>query len=180
MDVRVRVLGEFEIEGLAPSQLGSRKSRTLLKILAVARGRPVAVDRLIEHLWPDDEAAPSRPEEQVAVLVSRLRAVLGSERLLRTDAGYKLVSDWLDLDALQELTEAATRRLATGSYALARTAAEAGLALVRGPLLADEADATWATGERAAADRLIAEARLTTARAALSSGDAMAAADLAS
>ena len=70
MDVRVRVLSELNIEGLALPKLGSRKSRTLLKILAVARGRPVAVDHLIEHLWPDDDAAPSRPEEQLAVLVS--------------------------------------------------------------------------------------------------------------
>src|SRR4051794_34790342 len=101
MDVRARVLGEFEIEGLAPRQLGSRKARTLLKILALAHGRPVAVDRLVECLWPNEESAPSRPDEQVAVLVSRVRAVLGPERLLRTDGGYALLYDWLDLEALE-------------------------------------------------------------------------------
>src|SRR4051794_37338830 len=107
MDIRVRVLGEFEIEGLSRHELGSRKARTLLKILSVARGRPVAVDLLVEYLWPDEEEAPQRPEEQVAVLVSRLRATLGAERLVRTDAGYRLVTEWLDLDALEELVGAA-------------------------------------------------------------------------
>src|SRR4051794_13816730 len=90
MDVRVRVLGSFEVEGLAPRELGSRKARTLLKVLAIARGRPVSVGQLIERLWPDEDGAPSRPDEQVAVLVSRLRGVLGSERLVRTDAGHSL------------------------------------------------------------------------------------------
>ena len=84
MDVRVHVLGEFEVEGFGAGQLGSRKARTLLKVLALARGKPVTVDHLIDCLWPEDEAAPSRPDEQVSVLVSRLRAVLGSERLPRT------------------------------------------------------------------------------------------------
>jgi DNA-binding SARP family transcriptional activator len=171
MDVRVRVLGGFEVEGLAPHHLGSRKARTLLKVLALARGRPVAVDELIERLWPDDEEAPSRPDQQVAVLVSRLRAVLGSDRLVRTDAGHSLNYDWLDLDAFGELAAEATRRLSAGSFALARAAAEAALALVRGPLLADEPDVAWVTGERAAAERLIAQARLSVATAALHAGD---------
>ena len=101
LDVRVRVLGGFEVEGLTRHQLGSRKARTLLKLLALARARPVAIDHLIECLWSNDEAAPSRPDEQLAVLMSRLRAVLGPERLVRTDAGYTLICDWLDLEALK-------------------------------------------------------------------------------
>ena len=180
MDLRVRVLGSFEVEGLAPHKLGSRKARTLLKVLAMARGRPVGVDELIERLWPDDEGAPSRPDEQVAVLVSRLRAVLGSDRLIRTGAGYSLRYDWLDLEALGELAAEATRRLAAGSFALARAAADAALGLVRGPLLADEPDAAWVTGERGAAERVIAQTRLCAATAALNAGDYGYAANLAS
>jgi DNA-binding SARP family transcriptional activator len=48
MDVCVRVLGGFEIEGVDPHRLGSRKARTLLKVLTLARGRPVSVDHLID------------------------------------------------------------------------------------------------------------------------------------
>jgi hypothetical protein len=36
------------------------------------------------------------------VLVSRLRAIVGPEHVLRTDAGYGL-GDWLDLVALEQL-----------------------------------------------------------------------------
>ena len=178
-DVRVRILGEFEIEGLATSRLGSRKARTLLKILALARGRPVAVDYLLECLWPGESNAPRRPEDQISVLVSRLRSVLGPERLLRSDASYTLVYDWLDLDALTQLTAEAARRMAAGHHALARTAAEAALALHRGPPLTDE-DAAWVAGERAAIERALVEARLTAAEAALRGGNAVTAADHAS
>jgi DNA-binding SARP family transcriptional activator len=180
MDVRVRVLGELQVEGLTPHQLGSRKARTLLKVLAVARERPVAVDHLVELLWPDEEAGPSRPDEQVAVLVSRLRSVLGTDRLVRTDAGYTLLYDWLDVAALDELAAEARRRLAAGNHVLARAAADAALALVRGPLAADEPETAWVSSARAGAEQLIAEIRLTSARAALSGGEAAAAASLAS
>ena len=55
--------------------MGSRKSRTLLKVLAVARPGPVAVDRIVEVLWADEP--PAAAEQNVASLVSRLRGVLG-------------------------------------------------------------------------------------------------------
>lgn len=69
--VRVRLLGGFQVEGMAERDLGSRKGRTLLKVLALAGGAPVSVDRIADVLWGDDQ--PSRPAEQVGVLVSRLR-----------------------------------------------------------------------------------------------------------
>ena len=163
--LRVRLLGPFEIEGVESQRLGSRKARTLLKILALARGRPVAVDFLVECLWP--EGMPAQPAAQVAVLVSRLRAVLGTDRLVRSDTGYALVADWLDVEAVGQLGEEAARRLSTGSHVLARTAANAALSLVRGALLEDEPDAPWAEPDRAAAARLVSRVHHTAAEAAL-------------
>jgi DNA-binding SARP family transcriptional activator len=165
------------VEGVEAHRLGARKARTLLKVLALARGRPVSVDRLVDCLWPAEP--PARPAAEVAVLVSRLRAVLGADRIVRSDAGYGLRANWLDLDALAELTEEASRRLAAGSSALARAAAAGALALDRGPLLADEPDAPWAEVDRAAATRLLSQARHTAALAALAAGDPPAAAELA-
>ncbi len=63
------------MDGVAERDLGSRKGRTLLKLLALARGPPVAVDRAVEVLW--GEGPPARPAEQVGVLVSRLRRAFG-------------------------------------------------------------------------------------------------------
>ena len=61
---------------LTDGQIGSRKSRTLLKLLAVERPGLVPVDRIVEILWPNER--PTAPEQNVATLVSRLRAVLGA------------------------------------------------------------------------------------------------------
>jgi DNA-binding SARP family transcriptional activator len=111
MDVRVRTFGSFEIEGITSKQLGSRKAGRLVQLLALERSRPVAVDYLIECLWPDEESAPDRPEQQLGVLASRLRAVLGADHLVRIGASYKLVCDWLDLDVVEQLAVEATGRL---------------------------------------------------------------------
>ncbi|MDQ1372750.1 MAG: hypothetical protein QOJ09_88, partial [Actinomycetota bacterium] len=176
-DVRVRVLGEFEVEGFDAGAFGSRKARTLLKMLALARGGPVSADALADGLWGD--SPPARPADQVSVLVSRVRGALGADRITRSDAGYAFHVDWLDLDALDELAGEAERRLAGGHAAAARAAAAAALALARGPLLPDETDGDWAEPERARAARLAARAAHAGAEAALAAGDPTSAADLA-
>ena len=175
--LRVRLLGTLEIEGCDPKVLGRRQVRTLLKLLALARGRPVAVDRLVDCLWGDHP--PSRPASQVSVLASRLRRVVGSDRVQRSDAGYALELDWLDLDALEEYADEADRRLADGAVAAARAAASAGLSLLRGSLFADEPDAPWADAARTVADRLTARLFQTAASAALAGGDWASATELA-
>jgi DNA-binding SARP family transcriptional activator/tetratricopeptide (TPR) repeat protein len=174
--LKVSVLGALHIQGIDKHALGSRKARTLIKVLAVARGQPVPVPRLIDCLWPD--RPPARPSQQISVLVSRLRAVLGPERIPRSDAGYQLVADWIDLDIANHLATAASRRLAAQNYASARLAAEAALALMRGELLADEPDSPWADEERAAVARLAVDVRRTAARAALAVGDYAAAREM--
>lgn len=168
--LRVRLLGSLEVEGCDPTTLGRRQVRTLLKVLALAHGRPVPVDRLVDCLWGSDDPPP-RAASQVSVLASRLRAVVGSERLQRGDAGYVLTVDWLDVDALEEYAVEAERRLAAGSVAAARAAAAAGLSLLRGPLLADEPDASWADTERHVIDRCRSRLLQTAAGAALAGAD---------
>src|SRR5882762_5715785 len=98
--LRVRLLGGLDVEGLDERAIGSRKARTLVKVLALARGGPVTADAVIEAVWPGDDV-PAKPMEQIGVLVSRLRSVLGGERLLRTDAGWALTVDWLDIAELE-------------------------------------------------------------------------------
>ena len=176
--LRVRLLGDLQVEGCDPARLGRRQVRRLLKILALHHDRHLGPDRLADCLWGDDP--PARPADQISVLVSRLRGMLGSDRVRRNDAGYSLAVDWLDLDALREYVEQADRRLAAAAVGAARTAAAAGLALVRGPLLADEPDAQWADAVRSAADLLVLRLHHTAAAAALAAGDFTSAAELAS
>ena len=170
------MLGALDIHGVDKHALGSRKARTLIKVLAVARGQPVPVPRLIDCLWPG--RPPARPSQQISVLISRLRSVLGAERLPRSDAGYQLLADWIDLDVANHLAAAAARRLSQQNYASARLAAEAALALMRGELLADEPDSPWADEERAAVTKLGVDVRRTAARAALAIGDFSAAREM--
>ncbi|MGH9281385.1 MAG: AfsR/SARP family transcriptional regulator, partial [Acidimicrobiales bacterium] len=118
--MRVRLLGGFEVEGFSERDLGSRKGRTLLKVLALARGAPVTVDRLADALWGDEP--PSRPSDQVGVLVSRLRRVVGAERIARTDQGYALSVDWLDVPELASLADTAAAALAGRRVGVARAA----------------------------------------------------------
>ena len=166
--MRVRLLGGFEVEGVAERDLGSRKGRTLLKILALARGAPVSADRIADVLWRDDQ--PSRPADQVGVLVSRLRRVLGAERITRCDAGYALVADWLDVGELRALAAVAATASAEGRVGAARAAADAAIALARGPLLADE-DGDWVEAERTAVGGVLAEVRRLAVEAAVAAGD---------
>jgi DNA-binding SARP family transcriptional activator len=168
--LRVRLLGAFEIDGADVMSVRSRKSRTLFKVLALARGQLVSVDRLADCLWGD--SPPTNPVREVAVHASRMRQLVGQERIVREGAGYRLLVDWLDVEALMALTTEASDRLARGEPVAARAAADAGLALVRGELLADEGDAEWAAADRAAVERSVAALRRIGAQAALDAGDA--------
>lgn len=172
----MRLLGGFGVEGVAERDLASRKGRTLLKLLALGRGTPVSVDRIADVLWGDDQ--PSRPADQVGVLVSRLRGVLGAERILRSDAGYALVADWIDVEELAVLAAASAEALAGGRVGAARAAAGAALALVRGPLLPDE-ESVWVEAERAAVSAVVTRVRRIAVDAAVTAGDHSAAAALA-
>lgn len=174
--MRVRLLGSFDVEGVPERRLGSRKGRTLLKVLALARGVPVSVDRIADVLWGDDQ--PARPADQVGVLVSRLRGVLGAERIARSDAGYSLVADWLDVEELDDLAAVSAEALATGRLGAARAAAGAALALVRGPLLPD-LDGAWIESERATVQAAITRVQRLAVDAAAAAGDHGAAAGLA-
>ncbi len=164
----VRLLGEFCLDGVELESLRSRQARTLLKRLALARGATVSTDTLVEVVWP--EVRPAQPDRDLHVLVSRARALVGAERLVRRDGGYRLDADWWDVEELATLAREAARRSAAGDQVGARTVAEGAAALVRGPLLSGDPDAAWAAEERTAVLRTVAEVRRIAATAALATG----------
>jgi DNA-binding SARP family transcriptional activator/tetratricopeptide (TPR) repeat protein len=173
----VRVLSDFGVDGIEPQAFGSRKARLALQLLATAGGQAVPADVLIDALW--DTAPPSRPEDQLAVLMSRLRSVLGRDRIEHRDQGYLLRCDWLDATELSMLTREVETRRETGQVMGAVAAARVALSLIRGdgpqPLPGE-----WAQLRHAELERLISRARLVAATALLEAGDWMAAADAAS
>ena len=92
--VQLRLVGSFAIardgEPVAGYDLGSRKARTLLKLLAVERPRTVPAEQIAAVLWGD--ARPARPAENIATFVSRLRRVLGAGIIHGGRPGYRLGS----------------------------------------------------------------------------------------
>ena len=173
----LRVLSDFGVDGVEPQALGSRKGRLALCVLALAGGQVVPADVLVDTLWGD--APPAQPEDQLAVLISRLRSVLGRDRIQHRDRGYLLVCDWLDASELAALTEEMDRRRGAGNVLGAAAAARVALSLLRGyglPSVSGE----WAQLRLAELDRLAGRARRVAATALFEAGDWMAAADAAS
>ena len=172
----LRVLSDFGVDGIEPQALGSRKGRLALCVLALAEGQVVPADVLVDTLWGD--APPAQPEDQLAVLVSRLRSVLGRDRIQHRDRGYLLVCDWLDASELAALTQEMDRRRGAGNVLGAAAAARIALSLLRGYGL-PSVPGEWAQLRLAELDRLAGRARRVAATALFEAGDWMAAADAA-
>ena len=179
--VELRLAGTFGVirDGavLSDGELGSRKSRTLLKLLAVERPGLVPVDRIIDVLWAGDP--PAAAEQNVASLVSRLRGALGADVILGARPGYRLAGELavsVDLDTAARYCDQAERKLAA-SPAVALAAAEQAIGLLSaGVALADEPYSSWGDPARDELRELLRRARLAAAEAALAAGDARTAA----
>ncbi len=157
--------GEFALERAGQPipvlEVGSRKARTLLKLLAVERGHRLSADRIAEVLWA--EHAPARPADNIATLVSRLRAALGQDVIDGSRDGYRLGAVTVDLD---EAAAAITARVSV-DHALR--------VLGDGSVLTDEPDADWISPARSEAARLLRDARHVAAESALAAADPAAA-----
>ena len=157
---------------LTDGQIGSRKSRTLLKLLAVERPGLVPVGRIVDVLWPNER--PKAPEQNVATLVSRLRAVLGADLIQGGRAGYRLAAAprvVVDLDAAARLCDQAEGKLVT-AVAVALAAAERAHELLSaGTAIGDEPYADWADPAREQVRRLLRRVRLAAAEVVLATGD---------
>ncbi len=158
-----RVLGPVEAHaGRRRLDLGGPKQRSLMALLLIEQGRPVAADRLADQLWagnPPDGAATT-----LRSYVSRLRTALGSETVIGTPAGYALdaAADSVDAHRFEELTGQGESALRRGAPGAAAERLHAALALWRGPAFAGTSDVEPLTLEA----RRLEELRLVCTRAA--------------
>ncbi|GIF77482.1 ATP-binding protein [Asanoa siamensis] len=169
----IRLVGPFAVvrDGrvVPDAAVGSRKARTLLALLAAA-GRVVTVDRIVEALWPG--APPRRPADNVATLVSRVRAALGADLVEGGRSGYRLhPSVVVDLhEAARRVAEAERSLPAAPAAALAAASWAEGV-LAAAPALIAEPVAEWAVAVRAEQATRLRRARQAVATAALAAGE---------
>jgi DNA-binding SARP family transcriptional activator len=173
-ELRLCLVGSFEVyrsgRPQAPTEVSSRKGRTLLALLAVEQGRLVGIDRVVEVLW--DGAPPLHPAENVATLVSRLRTRLGPEVITGGRSGYRL-GDMVSVDLYEgaALVTEACRQLVRGEHRQALTTIERALELLDGDVLEGESDASWPVAARSVHGESLRRARYTAAEAALQLGN---------
>ncbi|MEV4415537.1 BTAD domain-containing putative transcriptional regulator [Catellatospora sp. NPDC049609] len=157
--MRIALLGPLEVrgdDGTAVDVPGMRL-RTLLIRLALEPGRVVTHSSLVDAVWVDEP--PANAANALQALVSRLRRAVPGLAVEPHPAGYRLAlpPDAVDLHHFERLLSAG--------------APEEALALWRGPVLADVADADFARAVTARLEELHASAREEAAEAALDRGE---------
>ncbi len=157
--VQVEVLGGFRVsvedEEVPVTAWRSRQARTLVKILAGRRGRPVTRAWLCETLWPDDD--PAKTGHRLSVLLATVRGVLDPERRWPTDrfVAADLSGVWLDLrhvaldaETLIRDAEVAAALMDDGQVDRAGEILADINARYRGDAFEDEPGEEWADGVR--------------------------------
>jgi DNA-binding SARP family transcriptional activator/DNA-binding beta-propeller fold protein YncE len=100
MTIQISVLGAIEATSDGRTiDLGSPQQRTLLALLAVRAGTVVAVEDIIDALWPDDP--PASAAKVVQTYVSRLRKSLGDAAIERRGGGYALNRVRVEVDSVR-------------------------------------------------------------------------------
>ncbi len=180
--LELHLVGTFSVHRggaeINASELGSRKGRLLLKVIAVRRPQFVPISDLVEVLWAGEDP-PSQPVENIATLVSRLRRAIGPDAIVGGRAGYQLAAGpavEVDLDRAALWIDESEARLAEGEPALGVVAAQRALDLIGSDsVLDDEPAAEWAEPARAQLISLQRNARVAFAQAALEAGAGQAA-----
>ena len=152
-------------------RLRGRQGRLLLGYLVLNRGRSVRRDELMAALWPEG-AAPGGADA-LAPLLSRLRSVIGAERLVgRGDVRLELGEGAeVDVEVARADLAAARDALAAGDAAAARDRVQAALGVADGGLLPG-VEADWLDAARSELDDLRLGALETLAAAGTRQGGA--------
>lgn len=143
-----RVLGTLEVlEEQQRIALGGARQQALLAILVLHRRQVVSTDRLIDELW--GESPPPSAAKTIQVYISHLRKALGDARIETHGRAYRLVttSSEVDVDRFEALISTGRAQLDAGSSLDASESLAAGLALWRGPPLAEFAYEPFAQAE---------------------------------
>ncbi len=145
--VHITLLGDFNmtVDGAAvvDRPWTRRQAAALVKVLALARGRRLHREQVIDLLWPEDTIEEAAPKLHKAAHYARRAIGLPNAVVLRGDQAVLLP----DVDATVDVTEfedLARRALADGDAVGARRA----LAMYGGELLPEDRYEVWAEDRR--------------------------------
>ena len=155
MAAEFRILGPLEVEqGSGALRVGGKKRQALLAVLLLHANELVPSEQLIDELWGDE--TPETAAKIIQNNVSQLRKLLEPGVLLTRGSGYllRVEPDQLDARRFERLVEEGRQALATGDPESASAKLREGLALWRGPALADFVYEPFAKGEIAGLEEL--------------------------
>ena len=151
--MQFKVLGPLEVKGEhGPLALGGPKQRAVLAHLIVRANQVMPTDLLVDHVW--GEEPPDAVRNTLQTYVSRLRKLLGPDRLESRVPGYvlHLAADELDATRFELLLREA--RAADGQSERAAGLLREALGLWAGPAFADLAAEESLAGEIARLEEL--------------------------
>src|SRR4051812_2569790 len=102
MTVDLRLLGPLELRlGDGPVELGPRKQRAVLAMLALEAGRTVSADHLSQGLWGDEP--PASAPKMIQLYVSHLRRAIDGDgaQIVTRGRGYELQINGGEVDAIR-------------------------------------------------------------------------------
>ncbi|SDP31488.1 DNA-binding transcriptional activator of the SARP family [Lentzea jiangxiensis] len=129
-----RLLGPFRVEcDGAEIATGTPQMRKVLALLVWNANEVVPVGRMFDELW--GEAPPASAKVQLQGIISRLRRLLGKERIATAATGYVLRAEAVELDVelVRQGLAAARELIAGGDVALGATRLREALGRWRGP-----------------------------------------------
>src|SRR3954468_1453563 len=155
MKVHIKLLGGFEVtvdEAAVPVDAWSRRhASALVKVLALARGRRLHRDQVIDLLWPDMPAETALPRLHKAAHYAR--RALGTDGAASLVLRNNLVALLPDADVVVD----AVRFRAEGDAALASGSVDRAVEALRldaGPLLPEDLYEPWSEEPREALRQL--------------------------
>lgn len=168
--MQFRVLGPLEVDaGSGPIPLGGPKQRAVLAHLLFRANELVPAETLIDEIW--GEEPPEKARNVIQTYISHLRKAIGHDRIQGHAPGYRLRLDSSELDAARfvALMRDAKKALPVDPNIAVGTLDD-GLALWRGPALADLAAQPSLLAEAARLDELRFEAQENRIEGLLASG----------
>ncbi|PZS31587.1 MAG: hypothetical protein DLM59_09700 [Pseudonocardiales bacterium] len=149
--IEVRLLGPLRVRRADGSLVDPREWRTgktadLVRLLALNGGEAVAVDTLVEALWPHADAQRGRASLRTAA--SQVRRVLGPDCLQRRLGGLELRDVWVDAAAFSSLVREVHRLAGAGQAAKAVAVAREADALYLADFRAHGDGEQWALTAR--------------------------------